>query len=199
MTKPWYHGPVWFGVRSVACYFNLTIVHRQTITYINILSYFYFELLSKPLFANSEICLVGQKKVTRFKCGGVCLGVAMDHQVKDGISALHILKTWCDIARGLDIGVLPYLDRRVLAARTPPQPKFNHVEFHPPPALKTHSNVSGTRFSMFPLTRDQLNILKASCQEDHGKTPPYTSFVALTGLSLFPLIVLVLKNMIINS
>ncbi|XP_047947441.1 shikimate O-hydroxycinnamoyltransferase-like [Salvia hispanica] len=120
-------------------------------------------------------------QVTRFKCGGVCLGVAMDHQVKDGISALHILKTWCDIARGLDIGVLPYLDRRVLAARTPPQPKFNHVEFHPPPALKTHSNVSGTRFSMFPLTRDQLNILKASCQEDHGKTPPYTSFVALTG------------------
>ncbi|XP_042065427.1 rosmarinate synthase-like [Salvia splendens] len=30
-------------------------------------------------------------QVTRFKCGGVCLGVAMDHQVKDGISALHIL------------------------------------------------------------------------------------------------------------
>ncbi|XP_057787824.1 shikimate O-hydroxycinnamoyltransferase-like [Salvia miltiorrhiza] len=123
-------------------------------------------------------------QVTRFKCGGVCLGLAMDHQVKDGLSALHIITTWCDIARGLDIRLPPYMDRRVLAARDPPQPKFDHVEFHPPPPLKnpqTHSNVSETRFSVLKLTREQLNIIKASCQEDNGKGAAYTSFEALTG------------------
>lgn len=145
-----------------------------------------YYLLHTQLYINPSRIerLLWFEKVTRFKCGGVCLGVAMDHQVKDGISALHIITTWCDIARGLDVGVRPYLERRVLAARDPPQPKFDHVEFHPPPPLKNpqaHSKVSETRFSVFKLTREQLNMLKASCQEDNGQSPPYSSFEALTG------------------
>ncbi|KAH6819560.1 hydroxycinnamoyl-CoA shikimate/quinate hydroxycinnamoyl transferase [Perilla frutescens var. frutescens] len=123
-------------------------------------------------------------QVTRFKCGGVCLGVAIDHQVEDGISALHIINTWSDIARGLDMAVPPYFNRRVLAARNPPQPSFDHVEFHPPPPLKNpKSNPSTveTRFSVFKLTREQLNILKSSCKEDDGNRPFYSSFEVLTG------------------
>lgn len=113
------------------------------------------------------------------------MGLAMDHQVKDGISALHFITAWCDAARGLATAVPPHMDRDVLAAREPPQPKFEHVEFHPPPPLKnseTQPNVSETKFAVLKLTREQLNILKANCQEDEGKRPPYSSFEALTGI-----------------
>lgn len=123
-------------------------------------------------------------QVTRFKCGRVCLGVAMNHQVKDGISALHVINTWSDIARGLDMKVQPYFDRRVVAARNPPQPKFDHIEYHPPPQLKTPQpnpiTSSETKFAVFNLTHNQVNILKSNCQEDDGNRVIYSSFEVLT-------------------
>ncbi|KAH6829269.1 hypothetical protein C2S53_011362 [Perilla frutescens var. hirtella] len=98
------------------------------------------------------------------------------------------ITTWCDIARGLDISVPPYLDRRVLAARNPPQTKFHHLEFRPPPPPPPYSNAAVVsdqirKYSVLKLTREQLNILKASCEEDDGigNTSFYTSFELLTG------------------
>ncbi|KAH7446093.1 hypothetical protein KP509_01G038800 [Ceratopteris richardii] len=50
-------------------------------------------------------------QVTRFKCGGVSLGLAVEHHVADGASALLFLKAWSKIARGETISVIPSFDR----------------------------------------------------------------------------------------
>ncbi|BBH06324.1 hydroxycinnamoyl-CoA shikimate/quinate hydroxycinnamoyl transferase, partial [Prunus dulcis] len=37
--------------------------------------------------------------VTHFQCGGVSLGVGMDHRMADGVSNMHFVNAWSDIAR----------------------------------------------------------------------------------------------------
>nr|KJB56505.1 hypothetical protein B456_009G122600 [Gossypium raimondii] len=108
-------------------------------------------------------------QVTYFKCGGASLGVGMQHHAADGYSGLHFINTWSDMARGLDLTIPPFIDRTLLRARDPPQPVFHHVEYQPPPAMKIPPQSTGpesTAISIFKLTRDQLNALKAKCKED---------------------------------
>ncbi|KAJ7951997.1 hydroxycinnamoyl-CoA shikimate/quinate hydroxycinnamoyl transferase [Quillaja saponaria] len=124
-------------------------------------------------------------QVTHFKCGGVSLGVGMQHHVADGFSGLHFINSWSDMARGLDVSIPPFIDRTLLRARDPPQPAFEHIEYKPPPAMKTavESTKPGSEsitVSIFKLTRDQLNILKAMSKED-GNTINYSSYEMLAG------------------
>lgn len=121
-------------------------------------------------------------QVTYFKCGGVSVGVAVQHNVADGTSSLHFVNTWSDVARGLDINVPPHIDRTILRARDPPQLSFSHVEFQTPPTLKSCLSFepSPTKSSIFKLTRDQIQALKAQVKES-GSTINYSSYVVLTG------------------
>ncbi|KAI3455220.1 hypothetical protein Pfo_011883 [Paulownia fortunei] len=125
-------------------------------------------------------------QVTHFKCGGVSMGVGMQHHVADGFSGLHFINTWSDMARGLDITIPPFVDRTLLRASDPPQPQFKHIEYHPPPAMKTPDQhktdaaATETAVSIFKLTRDQLNTLKAKSKED-GNTVTYSSYEMLAG------------------
>ncbi|KAL6570275.1 hypothetical protein OROMI_014789 [Orobanche minor] len=123
-------------------------------------------------------------EVTYFKCGGVSLGVGMQHHVADGFSGLHFINTWSDMARGLDLAVPPFIDRTLLRARDPPLPQFKHIEYQAPPAMKTDNNnpesTPETSVSIFKLTRDQLNVLKAKSKED-GNTVVYSSYEMLAG------------------
>ncbi|BFG24854.1 hypothetical protein CerSpe_111280 [Prunus speciosa] len=105
-------------------------------------------------------------QVTYFKCGGVSLGVGMEHRIADGVSGLHFVNTWSDIARG-DLKHInpPFLDRTLLRARNPPQPAFPHIEFLPSLQMKLASDLlqstTNTTTSLFRLTQEQLNILKS--------------------------------------
>ncbi|KAL9996710.1 putative quinate O-hydroxycinnamoyltransferase [Helianthus debilis subsp. tardiflorus] len=121
-------------------------------------------------------------QVTYFKCGGVSLTVSMHHYLADGPSAMHFINTWADMARGLDINLPPFIDRTLLRARDPPQPTFEHIEYHPDPTmpLQVPLDETETIFSIFKLTRDQLNLLKAQSKED-GNTINYSSFEILSG------------------
>ncbi|KAH6801286.1 hydroxycinnamoyl-CoA shikimate/quinate hydroxycinnamoyl transferase [Perilla frutescens var. hirtella] len=120
-------------------------------------------------------------QLTRFKCGGVSIGVANEHHVSDGISGVHFMDTWSLITRGLTPTVRPFLDRRFLSARNPPQPQFPHIEHRPPPSLKTDDD-DETSFSTFRLSRHQLNALKQKCNDDDdGKHSNYTSYEVVTG------------------
>ncbi|CAN4088597.1 unnamed protein product [Withania somnifera] len=126
-------------------------------------------------------------QITHFKCGGVSLGVGMQHHAADGASGLHFINTWSDMARGLDLTIPPFIDRTLLRARDPPQPQFPHIEYQPPPTLKvTAENASNsetvpeTSVSIFKLTRDQINALKAKSKED-GNTVNYSSYEMLAG------------------
>lgn len=127
-------------------------------------------------------------QVTYFKCGGVSLGVGMQHHAADGFSGLHFINTWSDMARGLDITIPPFIDRTLLRAHDPPQPQFEHIEYQPPPAMKKNDNTNNkkpdpateTAVSIFKLTRDQLNALKAQSTVD-GNTVTYSSYEMLAG------------------
>nr|AFZ78609.1 hydroxycinnamoyl-CoA:shikimate/quinate hydroxycinnamoyl transferase [Populus tomentosa] len=120
-------------------------------------------------------------QVTYFKCGGVSLGVGMQHHAADGFSGLHFVNTWSDMARGLDLTIPPFIDRTLLRARDPPQPVFHHVEYQPPPSMKTvleTSKPESTAVSIFKLSRDQLSTLKAKAKED-GNNISYSSYEML--------------------
>ncbi|XP_073125703.1 shikimate O-hydroxycinnamoyltransferase-like [Henckelia pumila] len=123
-------------------------------------------------------------QVTYFKCGGVCLGVGIQHNVSDGVSCLHFINTWSDVSRGLDITLPPFVDRTVLRARDPPQPKFEHIEYQPPPSMKLITSKLDESpeiaVSIFKLTRDQLNALKSNSKEE-GNTITYSSYEILAG------------------
>lgn len=122
-------------------------------------------------------------QVTYFKCGGVSLGVGMQHHVADGFSGLHFINAWSDMARGLDLSLPPFIDRTLLCARDPPQPAFQHIEYQPPPTMKTQvqpADPENTSVSMFKLTRDQVSALKAKSKED-GNTTSYSSYEMLSG------------------
>uniref|UniRef100_A0A5B6Z9U4 Putative hydroxycinnamoyl CoA shikimate/quinate hydroxycinnamoyl transferase n=1 Tax=Davidia involucrata TaxID=16924 RepID=A0A5B6Z9U4_DAVIN len=125
-------------------------------------------------------------QVTYFKCGGVSLGVGMQHHVADGASGLRFINTWSDMARGLDLTIPPFIDRTLLRARDPPQPAFHHIEYQPPPAMEAplqstkSQSVPEATVSIFKLTRDQLNILKAKSREN-GNIVSYSSYEMLAG------------------
>lgn len=117
-------------------------------------------------------------QLTRFKCGGVSLGIANQHHISDGPSCLHFINSWSDLARGQKIGIPPSFDRTLLAARDPPRAQFSHNEYQPLPPFPPPDNTSETTFSIFKLTRDQLNALKAKCKEDHED---YTTYEVVAG------------------
>ncbi|GJT63780.1 chloramphenicol acetyltransferase-like domain-containing protein [Tanacetum coccineum] len=118
-------------------------------------------------------------QVTCFKCGGASLGVGMHHRLADGLSAMHFIKSWSEMARGLDLTIPPYIDRTLLRARDPPSPIFEHTEFQPVPQMKSSSDETVT-CSIFNFTRDQLNLLKLKSKED-GNTINFSSYEILTG------------------
>ncbi|CAK9863300.1 unnamed protein product [Sphagnum jensenii] len=74
-------------------------------------------------------------QVTFFKCGGVLLGVGMQHHISDGTSGIHFINLWSDMVRGIPIGVPPCINYNLLKARSPPVPKIHHIEYQAPPRL----------------------------------------------------------------
>ncbi|KAJ6803397.1 putrescine hydroxycinnamoyltransferase 1-like [Iris pallida] len=78
--------------------------------------------LSGPSYSPSILFLA---QVTFFKCNGMTLGVVWQHRAMDGHSTMHFINHWCKVARGriADLDVPPFLDRTVLCARSPPEPR----------------------------------------------------------------------------
>ncbi|KZV19184.1 spermidine hydroxycinnamoyl transferase [Dorcoceras hygrometricum] len=76
-------------------------------------------------------------QLTRFKCGGVSIGMGISHVMADGPSALHFINEWTKFARGEAAGpnVPPYLDRKILDTEKPMDFKFDPAVLRPPPTL----------------------------------------------------------------
>ncbi|XP_020597907.1 omega-hydroxypalmitate O-feruloyl transferase-like, partial [Phalaenopsis equestris] len=68
-------------------------------------------------------------QVTKFKCGGFVLGMAMNHSMADGLSTVEFLHSWAAIARCLPLSLPLFIDRSILKARSPPATDFPHTEF----------------------------------------------------------------------
>ncbi|KAI3444046.1 hypothetical protein Pfo_000711 [Paulownia fortunei] len=73
--------------------------------------------------------------LTRFRCGGVSVGLGISHVMADGPSALHFVDEWTKFARGAGPVVPPFLDRKVLETEKPLNFKFDPSVLRPPPTL----------------------------------------------------------------
>jgi len=77
-------------------------------------------------------------QLTRFRCGGFCVGTAICHTVVDGWSAGTFISSWAKLARGDDLrpDEIPFHDRTLLRSRQPVMPpRFDHREFSKPPLV----------------------------------------------------------------
>ncbi|KAK8924144.1 Omega-hydroxypalmitate O-feruloyl transferase [Platanthera zijinensis] len=123
-------------------------------------------------------------QVTRFKCGGIVVGVAMNHALADGISAVDFLHAWAKTARGLTISLPPVLNRSLLAARCPPIVEFSHPEFTD---LTGALNITAaSAFSSLPILQrrfyfDLAKLSRLKVLAADSGAPPST-FAALAGL-----------------
>ncbi|CAL1352915.1 unnamed protein product [Linum trigynum] len=126
-------------------------------------------------------------QVTRFRCGGVCLGIGYHHAVSDGKGFYNLLTAWSSLARGLSVAtnLLPFLDRTILCSRSPPSPTWQHPEYcesiddeqqtPPPSPLSTSTRILN-------LSVDQITCLKeeANSSTNGDVNHRYTTFEVLT-------------------
>lgn len=68
-------------------------------------------------------------QVTKFKCGGFTVGIALNHCMSDGIASMEFINAWAETTRGMPLKAVPYLDRSLLSSRKPPKIQFQHEEF----------------------------------------------------------------------
>ncbi|KAL2923638.1 Anthranilate N-benzoyltransferase protein 2 [Bienertia sinuspersici] len=125
-------------------------------------------------------------RVTRFKCGGACIGLATHHHIADGIGHTFFFNSWARLARGLKLEVHPSHDRAmVLSPRDPFQVKFQHLEYEPPlPTIRYRSEMAVPMESTFKLTKDQIDTLKLQAIQAQAKAVPsykYTTYEVLAG------------------
>ncbi|CAM6049925.1 unnamed protein product [Sphagnum compactum] len=120
-------------------------------------------------------------QITFFKCGGASLGVGMQHHIADGMAGIHCINTWSEMARGIPLKVQPFIDRTLLKARSPPAPKFHHIEYQPPPRLIKLPMVElPMAVRVFKFTKEQIGTLK-SMATDEQKKITYSSYEMLSG------------------
>ncbi|EYU17596.1 hypothetical protein ABFS82_07G107000 [Erythranthe guttata] len=107
--------------------------------------------------------------VTSFKCGGFAIGMSTNHILFDGLGAkVFLLNLASQSLENKPLAIVPYNDRRILAARSPPHVSFPHPEFlkfdlpvgpgSTPP--KFDCIIEEIDFKIFKLTTTHISHLK---------------------------------------
>lgn len=123
-------------------------------------------------------------QVTKFNCGAFAVGIAMNHCMADGISAVEFINSWGETARGLPVTIPPVLSRTLLKARDPPKIESPHNEFLEIEDMSnTHElyNNEEMMYKSFFFEPEKLARLKNKAMED-GVLTKCTTFEALSGL-----------------
>ncbi|KAG5532775.1 hypothetical protein RHGRI_027166 [Rhododendron griersonianum] len=115
------------------------------------------------------LCVV---QVTSFKCGGFAMGISTNHATFDGISFKIFLENLASQASDEPyLAIAPCNDRRLLAARSPPQVTFPHPELlklqfltpghdQTPPLVFDCAQDHDLDFKIFRLTSADVSLLK---------------------------------------
>lgn len=115
-------------------------------------------------------------QVTSFKCGGFAIGMSVNHILHDGISS----RTFKDIlaSQAFDedkpFPFTPCLDRRLLAARSPPSVEYPHPEFFKPQLPLSGPPVFDCEretldYIIFKFTPNDITYLKQKAAKDTRK------------------------------
>ncbi|KAK4779088.1 hypothetical protein SAY86_006616 [Trapa natans] len=123
-------------------------------------------------------------QATKFKCGGIVLGLCMNHCMFDGLGAMQFVNSWGETARGLPLKVPPFLDRTILRARDPPKVEFDHHEFAEVEDVSDTCKLyeeEGMSYQSFFFDPEKLDRLKRTAMEDGiALARPCTTFEALS-------------------
>ncbi|KAL2939611.1 Spermidine hydroxycinnamoyl transferase [Bienertia sinuspersici] len=129
--------------------------------------------------------MLGQ--LTKFKCGGICLGVNISHVVADGQSALHFMSEWARLARGKPLQEAPYFDPEFFRAYRTLSTCNIHTEISAPPLLIGQENnleerSKPTAVTILPLSKDHVESLKRTAKEECNSDimHPYTRYEVVT-------------------
>ncbi|KAK4479458.1 hypothetical protein RD792_014972 [Penstemon davidsonii] len=106
-------------------------------------------------------------QLTRFRCGGVSIGLGISHVMADGPSALHFVDEWAKIARVAEPVVPPFLDRKVLESDKPLDVTFDPSVLRPPPTLIGLEDNMEQRKK--PITVSFLNLGKVQIEKLRNK------------------------------
>ncbi|XP_073062496.1 spermidine hydroxycinnamoyl transferase-like [Primulina eburnea] len=106
-------------------------------------------------------------QLTRFRCGGVSIGLGISHVMADGPSALHFVDQWAKIARGGETISPPYLDRKVLETDKQLDSTFDPSVLRPPPTLIGQEDNMEQRKK--PITVAFLNLSKLQIEKLRNK------------------------------
>ncbi|XVE49539.1 hypothetical protein DITRI_Ditri01bG0090800 [Diplodiscus trichospermus] len=121
-------------------------------------------------------------QITSFKCGGIVVGIALNHVVVDAKGLTDFVNYWAEITRGLPLSVDPYLDRSILSPRQPLQIDIPHPALvgkkQTPICLRFQEPIVYQSFCFEPKILYQL---KQMAKEDDSAAPP-TSFEVISAL-----------------
>jgi shikimate O-hydroxycinnamoyltransferase len=126
-------------------------------------------------------------QVTRFPCGGLCVGTAISHIVADGRAAMNFTNAWAKLARGEDLGCdeIPFHDRTML--RSCEAPRSDHIAFTKPPLLIGCSDTKAeqkkeTSAALLKVTKEQVEELQKKANQNMVLSArPYTRYEAVAG------------------
>jgi shikimate O-hydroxycinnamoyltransferase len=130
-------------------------------------------------------------QVTRFPCGGLCVGTAISHIVADGRAAMNFTNAWAKLARGEDLGCdeMPFHNRTMLRSRQAPpvRPLSDHIAFTKPPLLIGCSDTKAeqkkeTSAALLKVTKEQVEELQKKANQNMVLSArPYTRYEAVAG------------------
>ncbi|KAF3432035.1 hypothetical protein FNV43_RR26774 [Rhamnella rubrinervis] len=130
-------------------------------------------------------------QLTKFKCGGVGVGVGISRTMVDGLGSFAFSNAWIKLARGEKLDVMPFYDRNVFKSTcgnlNATTPRFDHIEYTQWQISRgsnrlladTSSSTNEESLVMLKLTKEQLQNLKMVA--NFGTHRPFSSFEVLAG------------------
>ncbi|KAL8463777.1 hypothetical protein ACS0TY_033648 [Phlomoides rotata] len=124
-------------------------------------------------------------QVTSFRCGGFAIGMSVNHILLDGFSAKGFNENLASQAfDDKPLAVVPFHNRRLLAARSPPHVAFQHPEFFKPDIAPPSGppvfdcKKEELAFKVFTFSPIDINVLKEKATTEKGARISSLSVVA---------------------
>ncbi|KAF8009602.1 hypothetical protein BT93_J0572 [Corymbia citriodora subsp. variegata] len=124
-------------------------------------------------------------QVTRFKCGGFTLGMAIHHCMVDGTAAINFMNSWAEVARGKPLSLIPFHDRTILKSRVPPQirgPYDDFVHVSDVSDITASYETEQIVFKSFHFDAEKLETIKKMATTGGQVMSSCSNFVALAAL-----------------